>query len=213
MSVRQVDFDLYLITDRTQTRGRSFEAVVAEAIAAGVKAVQLREKDLSPRQLLPLATTVRKITREKGALLLINDRIDICLSVDADGVHLRTDSLPMGVVRRILGQEKLIGVSTHSLEEARRAQEEGADFIVLGPLYSTPSKISFGPPLGVGVLQEVRRVVSIPIFAVGGVTTLRVKEVLAHGASGIAVISAIMAADDVRKGTYDLLRELGHRLN
>ena len=204
-----VDFNLYLITDRHQTRNRSLISVIEEALQAGVKAIQLREKDLPTRPLLSLAYELRKLTRAYGARLLINDRVDLCLAVEADGVHLRTDGLPVERVRSLLGPEKLMGVSTHSVQEAQKAQRGGADFIVLGPIYFTPSKASYGSPLGPVILQVARRAgVTLPIFAVGGVTPERVQEIRSAGANGAAVISAILTTEDIRQATRDFLCQL-----
>lgn len=183
--------------------------MIEEALKAGVKAIQLREKDLPTRPLLDLACELRKLTRAYGARLLINDRVDLCLAVEADGVHLRADGLPVERVRSLLGPEKLIVVSTHSVQEAQKAQREGADFIILGPIYFTPSKASYGPPLGSGILQAARRAgVTLPIFAIGGVTPERIQEIRSAGADGAAVISAILTAENVQQAAKDFLRHL-----
>ncbi len=155
-----------------------------------------------------MAQDIRRLTAEVRAHLLINDRIDLCLAVRADGVHLRSNSLPTRIARRILGDSKLIGVSTHSLEEAQRAQEEGADFITLGPIYETPSKAGYGPPLGLDVLRTVHRWIKIPVLALGGIQKDRIREVLDAGANGIALISAILTAANPRKSASDLINEL-----
>jgi thiamine-phosphate pyrophosphorylase len=199
---------LYLITDRHQTRGRSLPDIVQEAIAGGVRFIQLREKDLPTRQLLSLADTLRAVTLKGSARLLINDRLDLCLAVRADGVHLRANSLPVRIARKILGETKLIGVSTHSLQEAKRAQQEGADFITLGPIYETSSKAEYGPPLGLDVLKSIREQIRIPILALGGITRERIHEVLEAGADGIALISAILMAQEPRQAAVHLLHEL-----
>jgi len=204
-----LDFDLYLITDRHQTRNRSLASVIEEALKAGVKAIQLREKDLRTRPLLELAYDLRKLTRAYSARLLINDRVDLCLAVEADGVHLRGDGLPVGRVRSILGPEKLIGVSTHSVQEAQKAQREGADFIVLGPIYFTSSKLPYGSPLGPVILQSARQAgVTLPIFAIGGVTPERIHEVRSADADGAAVSSAILTAENVQQAVKDFLCQL-----
>jgi thiamine-phosphate pyrophosphorylase len=143
-----IDFSLYLITDRTQTGGRPLAAVVRQALDGGVRVVQLREKDLDGSELFRLASELRGITREYGARLVVNDRPDIALAVEADGVHLGAGSLPVAVVRRILGPERLIGYSAHGVPEARQAEADGADFITFGPVYHTPSKAAYGAPLG-----------------------------------------------------------------
>jgi thiamine-phosphate pyrophosphorylase len=203
-----VDFSLYLITDRMQTAGRSLPAVVADALRGGLRAVQLREKDLASGQLLELAFELRQLTREYGAKLLINDRIDVALAAGADGVHLGKAGLPVPEARRMLGSERLIGYSAHSADEALQAQLDGADFVTLGPVYPTPSKAQYGEPLGLSALSEAVRVVTIPVFALGGVKQASVAEVLSAGAHGVALISAIMAAPDPRIETELLLRTI-----
>ena len=205
-----VDFVLYLITDRMQTAGRSLPAVVAEALHGGLRAVQLREKDLSAGQLFELAVELRQLTREYGAKLLINDRIDVALAVAADGVHLGKAGLPVPEARRILGSERLIGYSAHNLDEARQAEHDGADFVTFGPVFATPSKAPYGEPLGLGPLAEVSRILTIPVFALGGVKISSVHEVMSSGARGVALISAIIADPNPRVETEALLRIIAH---
>ncbi len=205
-----VDFRLYLITDRTQTAGRALPAVVADALRGGLRAVQLREKDLTGSQLFELAGELRKVTREHGAQLLINDRIDIALAVAADGVHLGSSSLPVAAARRILGSDRVIGYSAHSLDEAQQAERDGADFVTFGPVYATPAKLPFGEPLGPSLLAQAARKLSIPVFALGGVKISSVSEVMSSGAHGIALISAIIAAPDPTAATASLLRTIAH---
>ena len=205
-----LDFSLYLITDRMQTAGRALPAVVADALRGGLRAVQLREKDLAAAQLFALAVELRLLTREYGAKLLINDRIDVALAVAADGVHLGKAGLPLPEARRILGSERLIGYSAHSADEALQAQQGGADFVTLGPVYHTPSKSQYGEPPGLNALSEAARLVTIPVFALGGVTRASVVEILSAGAHGAALISAVMAAPNPRVETESLLRTIAH---
>jgi thiamine-phosphate pyrophosphorylase len=192
-----IDFRLYLITDRTRVApGHSLPAAVAAALRGGVKAVQLREKDLPAAELLPLARSLRDLTRQHNARLLINDRIDIALAVQADGVHLGEHSVPAGVARRLVGPDLLIGVSCHGCDDISRAAAQGADFVTFGPVYETPSKAAFGPPQGLQALAEACRASSLPVFALGGMTAERTAEVLRAGARGVALISAILASPD-----------------
>ena len=190
-------FDLYLITDRlTLPPGRLLLDTLEQALIGGVRAVQLREKDLSASELFELAMKMRSLTRRHEARLLINDRIDVALAVKADGVHLGHHSLPADQARALLGPRKLIGVSTHQLEEIPVAAQNGADFVTFSPVYQTPSKASYGPPQGLERLQSACRISSIPVFALGGIRLDRVQEVRDCGAHGVAVISAIFAAAD-----------------
>lgn len=188
---------LCVITDRTQAAGRPLEEVTRAALAGGARAFQLREKDLEARELTELAERLLGLIRPAGGLLLVNDRIDVVLAVGADGAHLSQRSLPPAVARRLLGQGRLLGVSCHSLVEAAEAQEGGADFILLGPIFFTPSKAPYGAPLGLDILKQVRSQIHLPILAIGGINRTNRQEVLTAGADGVAVISAVMAAADV----------------
>jgi len=199
---------LYLLTDRHQTLHRPLSSVITEAVDAGIRMVQIREKDLETRDLTSLALQLFPLIKHQHGTVLFNDRIDLVLALGADGVHLRTDSLPVSVARRLLGTGHLIGVSTHSVEEARVAEAEGADFIVLGPIYDTPSKRAYGPPLGIPILQETSRTIHLPIYAIGGITPNRIPHVLSSGAYGVAVISSILQAPSIADTTRELLARL-----
>jgi thiamine-phosphate pyrophosphorylase len=201
----RIGFNLYLITDRNITGSRPLLSVVEEALKGGALAVQLREKDLPTRELYELAYELRKVTNRYGAKLLINDRIDIALAVEADGIHLGHNSLPIYKARKLMGDKKLIGVSCHNLVNAITAQEKGADFITFGPVYFTPSKAVYGKPLGVDKLENVSHMLQIPVFAIGGIKAANTLEVTAADASGIALISAVLAADDPCAETRRLL--------
>ncbi len=204
----RLDVDLYVVTDRHQTGGRPLRAVVEAALRGGARVFQLREKDLMPRDLYPLALEMRQLTQAYGAHLLINDRIDIALAVDADGVHLTTVSLPTNIARQILGPDRLIGISTHNLAEAQAAAEGGADFLVFGPVFFTPSKAPYGQPVGLEALRAVSAKVDRPILAIGGIAKANLDQVLAAGADGIAVISAVISAADPTAATQELLAAL-----
>lgn len=199
------DFNLYLITDRKQVCRASLAEAVEEALKGGIKAVQLREKDLSGRDLYETAMAMRDLTSRYGAKLIINDRADIALAVDADGVHLGGGSLPVRAARRLLGGRKLIGVSCHDRASALEAEENGADFITFGPVYYTPSKAAYGEPVGIEALKETAGLLRIPVFALGGVKKENIREVMAAGARGIALISAVIAARDPRLAARELL--------
>jgi len=188
---------LYLITNRHHTLHRPLLQILKEALQAGVRLIQLREKDVSTRRLVALANEALTLTRDYDATLMINDRLDIVQAIGADGVHLRSNSLPVRAARRLLGPHKLIGVSCHSVQEILQAETEDANFAVLGPIYPTPSKQRYGPPLGVHVLQEACRVCHIPIYAIGGITDQRVSTVKEAGAHGVAILSFILEADSV----------------
>jgi thiamine-phosphate pyrophosphorylase len=198
-----VDFKLYLITDRKQTRMPLPEAVRL-ALQGGVRAIQLREKDLPIREFLALALELRALTREFGAQLFINDRVDVAVAVDAEGVHLGHQSMPASAARNVVGRKMLVGVSTHSVDEARAAEAAGADFVTFGPIYETPSKIHLAAPVGLEALREARRAVDIPIFALGGIRGNNIGHVLWAGAYGVSMISTIFCAVDIQKAAKNM---------
>ncbi len=197
---------LSLVTDRHATRGRDLCDVVAAALDAGLPAVQLREKDLPGRPLLALAERLRALTARAGALLLVNDRVDVAVAAGADGVHLGGGAMPVDVVRGLLPAGALIGVSTHAPAEVEATT---ADFAFFGPVYATPSKAGFGSPQGEDRLREAAAVARVPVLAIGGVTAAQVASVRAAGAAGVAVIRAILAADAPAAATRALLTALG----
>jgi thiamine-phosphate pyrophosphorylase len=170
--------------------------------------VQIREKDLDTRPLVDLVQDLMPFIKRRQGKVFINDRIDLAMALDADGVHLRSDSLPLPLARRVFGHEKLIGISAHSVEEVRKAGGEGANFIVLGPIFETPSKRMYGPPLGLHILETACRVSRLPIFAIGGLNPTHVPSVLASGGYGVAVISNILQAPSIVDRTHEFLSQL-----
>lgn len=203
---------LYLITDRTQTLGRPLLDVVKAALEGGVRLIQLREKDLSGRELFDLAKEMRELTDRYDAKLLINDRLDIALAVGAYGVHLGRRSVSVQDARRAFETSSfIVGVSTHSLEEALQAESDGADFITFGPVYFTPFKTAYGEPVGIDKLKGVAKEVNIPIYALGGIKRDNIEELLSGGAYGIAMISAITADADVKEATKSIIGEINDR--
>ena len=203
-----IDFRLLLVTDRHQTWGRPLATILHDAVKAGVPAIQLRERDLSTRDLLPLVQEIQTTTMPGSVSLIVNDRVDLMMALNLDGVHLRSDSLPPLPVRQLIGPRRLMGVSTHSVEDVRRANQGGADYVVFGPIFETPSKRSFGPPLGINLLADVCCRSSIPVLAIGGITCERVRDVRRAGAHGVAVIGALLTRDDIGEA----VREFAHAL-
>ncbi|HTN70481.1 MAG TPA: thiamine phosphate synthase [Methylomirabilota bacterium] len=199
------DFDLYLVTDRTQTQGRDLLWVLAQALEGGVRSVQLREKDLSGKELFALAEQTRKLCQRFHALLFVNERIDVALAVEADGVQLGNASIPIEVARELLGPRKIIGVSTHSLEEAKGAEQSGADFILFGPVYFTPSKATYGAPQGLPALKKIVDKTSLPVYAIGGLKPENVEDVMRTGSRGVALISAVMNANNPKAAAQRIL--------
>lgn len=203
-------FRLYLISDRKLFHNEdAFLNATEIALAAGVKAFQLREKDLTARQLYWLAKKVRELTKRHDALLFINDRIDIALSVDADGVHLPQSGFPAYIVRKVWKEKFLIGVSTHTFEEAREASE-WADFITFSPIFHTSSKAQYGKPQGVEKLMEIKKAVGCKVFALGGINLNNVHEVIPH-CDGVAMISGIFSQENIAETVKKFNDILGDR--
>jgi len=206
--VDQLGFSLCLITDRSQGAA-PLEEVVESCLQAGLRAVQLREKGMAVRELLALGERLRESTRRHGARLLVNDRSDVALAVGADGVQRTGTSLPVATLRSICPPGFLIGASVHSVAEAHVAETDGADFVICGPVYDTPSKRQYGPPLGLAGLERVASVVGLPVLAVGGITPGRVGEVREAGATGVAVIGAILGTLRPGDAVKEFLDALG----
>jgi thiamine-phosphate pyrophosphorylase len=202
------ELSLCLVTDRTQTRGRDLVAVVGTCLAAGLPAVQVREKDLGALDLALLCRHLVKPVREAGAMLVVNDRVDVALAVGAAAVQRTHTSLAVNDMRAIAGSRLRIGVSVHSLEDALDAEQKGADWVTYGPVYDTPSKRPYGAPQGLERLATVTRGLRIPVVAIGGITPERVKDVRAAGARGVAAISSILAADSPADATRRFLEAL-----
>ena len=210
MGKKNIDFKLYLITDRKLiTHYSSLVTAVHQALKGGVKAVQLREKNLETLELLKMADKIRDLTRQFNASFFINDRFDIAIAVGADGVHLTQNSIPAAAVRKAVKKKLLIGVSTHSLKEAREAEKGGADFITLGPVYRTPSKLKYGKPMGLDTFKKITSNVSIPVFAIGGIKSSNIKYIKEAGAYGAAMIREVLASNNINRKTKGLVNLLG----
>ncbi|MCM3712906.1 thiamine phosphate synthase [Alkalihalobacillus oceani] len=192
------DFQLYAITGETFHPGRDLIEVMEEAIRGGVDIVQLRDKTSSKRDVLQKAKALRELTKKYGVPFIVNDHIDVALAVDADGIHLGQDDLPLAEARKIVGPDKIIGISTHQIEEARAAQAEGADYIGVGPIFETKSKVDVVDPVTTAYIQQVAAEITIPFVAIGGIKLHNVEQVLAAGASRICMISEIVGAADVK---------------
>jgi thiamine-phosphate pyrophosphorylase len=203
--LRKLDF--VLITNRKICEVDLTE-IIKSAVEGGVGTVQLREKDLSTKDLYILAKELREITKKLNANLIINDRADIAQAVDADGVHLGWQSLNIDVVRKIIGQEKLIGVSTHNSKEAEKANFEGADYITISPVFDTSYKDYFIEPLGTKEIKKIKRQVNIPVIALGGINEDNIEEVMGNSADGIAVVSAVLLSKNPKQTATDLYKKI-----
>lgn len=208
MSNVKVDYSLYLVTDRKMLRERDLGQSIELAIQGGVTLVQLREKSVSTREFLELAIRVKEITSRYRIPLIINDRLDIALAVDADGLHVGQDDLPMLKARELF-PNKIIGVSASTLAEALLAQQQGADYLGVGAIFSTSTKTD-APEVSLEQLELIKKSVTIPVVAIGGINETNLEQVLATGIDGVSVVSAILAKEDIlmaAKRLRELIRQ------
>jgi len=196
MNSRAVDYSLYVITDLHTAGDRDTVSLVQAAISGGATVVQLREKEASTRAQLALGWALQRITRQAGIPLIVNDRIDLALVLDAEGCHVGQEDLSADLARKLIGPDKILGVSAETVEQARDAEAAGADYLGVGDIFGTPSKPDAGPPIGLARLSEIVRSVSIPVVGIGGITPGNAASVIAAGAVGVAVISAVIGAPD-----------------
>lgn len=199
----KIDYTLYLCTDRDLMSSATIEENVELAIKGGCTVIQLREKNCSSKEFYDLAVSVKKITDKYNVPLIINDRVDIAMAVDAAGVHIGQSDLPADVVRRIIGDDKIIGVSTAKLAEALKAVKDGADYLGVGAMYSTDTKTD-ARPVTMEELKEIRKNVDIPIVVIGGINMNTLGNFKNIGIDGLAVVSAIVAQPDVEKAAKDM---------
>ncbi len=199
-----MNFDLYVITDETISGVLSHAEIARRAIDGGADVIQLRDKACGCRELLRIGRVLRTITMKTGTLFIINDRLDIALACRADGVHLGQDDIHADVARQIAPPGFIIGISVGSVDEALKAEQDGADYIAISPLFSTGSKNNAGPGLGLDLLREIRMNVTIPVIAIGGIRPDNVGDVIAAGADGVAVISAVVGSRDTSAAAREL---------
>lgn len=199
-----IDVSLYLVTDRGLSRGRTTLEIVRAAVAGGVTCVQLREKSGSTRQFIEEALAIKKFLEARAIPLIVNDRIDVAQAVAADGVHLGQSDMPLAMARGISKGRMIIGISAESHEDAIAAQDGGADYIGVSPIYNTPTKRDTSPALGLEGLAQIRKTVKIPLVGIGGLNRENTAAVIRHGADGAAVVSAIVSADDPQTAAREL---------
>lgn len=201
------DYGLYLVTDRVMAGGRELVDIVGEAVAGGVSCVQLREKHSDTRVFIDQARQLMALLEPAGIPLIINDRVDVALAVGAAGVHLGQKDMAIADARRLTGSRMIIGISAESLEDALRAESEGADYIGVSPVFATATKADAAPPLGLAGLRRIRAAVALPLVGIGGISRDNAGAVIAAGADGVAVVSAVVAASCPRSAAREL-REL-----
>ena len=202
------NFGLYVVSGSIFSRGRSLLEVSAQALAGGAGIFQLREKELNGKELVSQGLKLRQLCASYGARFIVNDRVDIAVAGDADGVHVGQDDIPISYAREILGPDKIIGISTHSLEQALAAQAAGADYIGVGPVFATQSKADVCTPVGLDLVAKVAEVIAIPFVAIGGIKLHNVDQVLAAGAKNIAVITEVVGAEDIRQAALALKEKI-----
>lgn len=202
---------LYAIADTLGRAELSYLTLAEQLCAGGARLIQLRLKDLPSRDFLTLAQQVRAVCHHYGCVLIINDRADIALAVDAEGVHVGQEDLPLAAARKVLGSRKIVGVSTHNPAQAQAADRDGADYIGFGPVFGTTTKATGYSARGLEQLREIRSLVRLPIVAIGGITTDRAPATLAAGADAVAMISDLVLAADVAKKVQETLAALQGR--
>ena len=200
-------FSLYVITDPSAQKGRDSLEVLTKALEGGADVVQLRDKRSSREDLVAIGKKLKPLCKKWGALFIINDRVDVAEAVDADGVHLGQNDLLIETARFLLGKKRLLGISTHSLEQALQAQARGADYIGVGPIFQTPTKPDY-PPVGTGLISQVKLSVRVPFVAIGGIDLATVDTVLEAGADSVAVVRSVVGQEDVREAARCLKQKL-----
>jgi thiamine-phosphate pyrophosphorylase len=204
--VKGIDWSLYVITDRRATGQRPLAEVIEAVVAGGATIVQMREKTASTREMIELGRVLHEISRRAGVPFIVNDRVDVALALDAEGVHVGQEDMPAPLARRLIGPDRILGVSAGTVEEAVQAERDGADYLGVGDMYGTPSKPDAGVPIGVEGLGRIAEVVSIPVVGIGGITADNATAVIKAGAAGVAVISAVVGADDAEQAAQRLRR-------
>ena len=200
----EVDYSLYLVTDRTLSLGRSSQEIVSAAVRGGVTCVQLREKHCSTREFIREARSLQPLLHRHKIPLIINDRLDVALAIAADGLHLGQSDMHIHDARRLVGKKMLIGVSAENLDDAIVAEQEGADYIGISPVFATKTKADTAAPLGLEGIRRIRRAVALPLVGIGGINSGNVREILSAGTDGVAVVSAIVAAACPETAAADL---------
>ncbi|MCO5060571.1 MAG: thiamine phosphate synthase [Kiritimatiellae bacterium] len=203
-----VDYSLYLVTDRALSRGRATAEMVRAAVRGGVTFVQIRDKTGSTREFLDEARAVKDVLQGTGVRMVVNDRVDVALAAGADGVHLGQRDMPIADARRLVPSRWIVGISAESVEDAIRAEREGADYVGMSPVFSTPTKTDTATPLGLEGIRRLRAAVRIPLVAIGGIHAENAADVIRAGADGIAVVSALVSAEDPYESALELRRAI-----
>jgi thiamine-phosphate pyrophosphorylase len=201
-------WEVYLVTDRAFSRGRSTLEIVDAAVKGGVSAVQLREKDLETRAFYEEGLRIRGLLRSSGVPLIINDRIDLALALDADGIHLGQEDMPLRIARKILGPDRIIGVSVNTLEQIDEETESMANYVAISPVFFTSTKSDITEPWGLEGVRKARAMTRLPLVAIGSIKAENTREAVAAGADCVAVVTAIVSAEDPEQATKELLEQV-----
>ncbi len=207
-TAKNFDPSVYVITDTRLSAGRSIIDVVEQAIAGGATCIQLREKNYTTEQLYYAAEHLRKLTRQKGVTFIVNDRLDVALAVEADGIHLGREDLPLPAALRIMPSWMILGVTARSVEQALQFQRAGATYLGVGSVFATTTKENTGKPIGLHGLKEIARQVKIPVVGIGGINAGNAGEVIGAGAAGVAVVAAVVSAADIAAAAGELARSV-----
>ncbi len=206
--MKSFDLSLYLVTDRDLSLVRPLEFIVEEAVKGGVTMVQLREKNCSSLEFYELGVRLKKVLKPYNVPLIINDRLDIALAVDADGLHIGQSDLPWDVARRLLGKDKILGLSVETMEQAEESNHQDIDYIGISPVFATPTKTDTFTPFGLEGVKAVSAISSHPNVAIGGINLENAAQVMTHGANGVAVVSAISSAENPKLAAELLKKEI-----
>ncbi|AKB78462.1 Thiamin-phosphate pyrophosphorylase [Methanosarcina horonobensis HB-1 = JCM 15518] len=203
------EIDFYLVTDSGLSKKGTLSDV-KESVEAGCKIIQYREKDKSTKEMIDEASEIKRICGDR-AIFLVNDRIDVALAVDADGVHIGQDDMPIETARKLLGADKIIGLTVHNVDEAVEAEKKGADYVGLGSIFDTSTKKDAGKGIGPARIREVKNAIKVPVVAIGGINKENCRSVVENGADSLVAISAVVCSDDVKKETrefIDIIKEI-----
>lgn len=203
-----MNYDLYIITDQRISHGKTHFEVAEAVLAGGATVLQFRDKEMDETEAIAVCRNINKLTKKKGIPFIINDRIEVAKVIGADGVHLGQKDAPFDFARKILGKDKIIGISVETVEQAIRATEGGADYLGVGPIYSTATKVDAGEPLGLARIREIKKAVNLPVVAIGGINENNLEEVLKVGADGVAIISAVVGAPDITQACRKLKNKI-----
>lgn len=203
-----MNYELYIITDQRISHGKSHPEVAAAAISGGATVIQFRDKEIRNSEAIEVCYKIHKLTRGKGIPFIVNDRVEVARAVDAEGVHLGQEDMSFSSARKILGKEKIIGVSVETVGQAIKATKGGADYLGVGPIYPTATKVDAGEALGVARLREIKKAVNLPVVAIGGINEDNLEEVLKAGADGVAIISAVVFAPDITQACRKLKNKI-----